>query len=61
MDEAVQITLKIPSAIYKTDREYKMICVTKGGQPIIYSDLDSSPETITIRTNKFYAYALIYK
>lgn len=61
MDEEVQITLKIPSAIYKADREYKMICVTRGGQPIIYSDLDSSPETITIRTNKFYAYALIYK
>lgn len=61
MDEEVQITLKIPSAIYKTDREYKMICVTRGGQPFVYSDLDSSPETITIRTNRFYAYALVYK
>ena len=38
-----------------------MICVTKGGQPIIYNDLDSNPETITIKTNNFYAYALIYK
>ena len=61
MDEEIQLSIKIPSAIYKKDREYKMICVTKGGQPIIYNDLDSNPETITIKTNNFYAYALIYK
>ena len=60
-DEEIRITIEIPSAIYKKDREYKMICVTKGGQPFIYDDLDSNPETITIETNKFYAYALIYK
>ena len=61
MEEKIQFTIEIPSAIYKDDREYKMICVTEGGAPVIYSDLDSSPETITIKTNKFYAYALIYK
>ncbi|MDE7339108.1 MAG: leucine-rich repeat domain-containing protein [Lachnospiraceae bacterium] len=60
-DEEVQLTIEIPSAIYKNDRDYKMICVTKGGKAIIYNDLDSNPRTITIRTNKFYAYALIYK
>ncbi len=61
MDKEIQLTLEIPPAIYNREREYKMICVTEGGQPIIYNDLDSSPETITIRTNKFYAYALIYR
>ncbi|MDE7333588.1 MAG: leucine-rich repeat domain-containing protein, partial [Lachnospiraceae bacterium] len=61
MDKEIEVTIKIPSAICKENREYKMICVTKGGQPIIYNDLDSDPETITIKTNKFYAYALIYK
>ncbi len=60
-DQKVQITIEIPSAIYKKDREYKMICVTKGGKPTIYDDLDSDPETITIETDKFQAYALIYK
>ncbi len=40
---------------------YKMICVTQNGLPIIYDDLDKDPETITVKTNKFYAYALIYK
>lgn len=61
MNKEVEITLKIPEAIYQPDRIYKMICVTKGGQPIIYDDLDKVPETITFKTNTFYAYALIYK
>ena len=61
MDKEIQFTIKIPSAIYKEKRDYKMICVTKDGKPIVYNDLDSNPETITIKTDKFYAYALIYK
>lgn len=60
-DKEVQFSIKIPSDIYRADREYKMICVTKGGQPIVYNDLDSDPETVTVKTNKFYAYALIYR
>ncbi|MDE5695818.1 MAG: leucine-rich repeat domain-containing protein, partial [Lachnospiraceae bacterium] len=60
-DQEIQLTIEIPSAICKEDREYKMICVTKGGKPIVYDDLDSDPKTITIETDKFYAYALIYK
>ena len=61
MDKEVEFTIKIPSAIYKENREYKMICVTEDGQPTVYNDSDSDPETITIKTDKFYAYALIYK
>lgn len=61
MGEEVQFTIKIPKAIYKSGRKYKMICVTRDGLPIIYEDLDNDPETITVRTNKFYAYALIFK
>ncbi|MCM1174697.1 MAG: leucine-rich repeat protein [Blautia sp.] len=61
VDGEVQFTIKIPPAIYNEDREYKMICVTKGGRPIIYNDLDSDSETITIKTKEFYAYALIYR
>lgn len=61
MDKEVEMTIRIPKAIYQADREYKMICVTKGGQPVILDDLDKVPETITFRTNQFYAFALIYK
>lgn len=61
MDKEVEITMKIPAAICQPDREYKMICVTKGGQPVICEDLDKVTETITFKTNNFYAFALIYK
>lgn len=60
-DQKVRITIQIPQSIYKSDREYKMICVTKGGLPVVYDDLDSDPKTITIETDTFHAYALIYK
>ena len=59
--DEVQFTIKIPKAIYAPNRVYRMICVTKGGLPIIYEDLDNNPETITVKTNNFYAYALVYK
>ena len=61
MDEEVQFTIKIPEDIYAPDRKYKMICVTKDGIPIIYDDLDEDSKTITVKTNRFYAYALIYR
>ena len=61
MDKEIEVTIEIPSAIYKENRDYKMICVTKGGKPIIYNDTDKDPRTITIKTDKFFAYALIYK
>lgn len=61
MLEEVQFTIKVPKSIYAPNRIYRMICVTKGGLPIIYEDLDTNPETITVRTNNFYAYALVYK
>ena len=61
MDKEIEITIQIPPAIYKENRDYKMICVTKGGQPVVFNDIDNDPQTITIKTNKFYAYALIYK
>lgn len=60
-DKKVQFTIKIPEQIYKDDRKYKMICVTKNGVPVLYEDLDDNLETVTIKTNQFYAYALIYQ
>lgn len=61
MEQEAEVTIKIPEAIYAPDRDYKMICVTKDGQPVILNDLDKNPDTVTVRTNKFYAFALIYK
>ena len=61
MPQKARVTLVIPETLRKEGRVFKMICVTKGGRPVIYNDLDKDPDTITFDTNKFYAYALIYK
>lgn len=59
--EPVTITLKLPKSLLSTGRTYQMIGVTKNGMATVYQDEDENPDTITITTNHFYAYALCYK
>ena len=59
-DGIVKLTLSIPSDLRKTNRRFKMICVSKFGIPYTFEDLDEYPDTITIETNRFYAYALCF-
>ena len=61
MDSVAKITLSIPMELQGDTREYKMICVTKNGQPIILDDMDLNPSTITFETDSYYAFALVYK
>ena len=60
-DEKVTISLTIPETLRSESREFKMICVSQYGVPFIFEDQDKDADTITISTDKFYAYALIYK
>lgn len=57
----VTISFKIPAAVRADNRTYQMIGVTKNGIPTVYQDEDKNPDTVTITTNHFYAYALCYK
>lgn len=60
-EEKVTISLVVPETLRKQNREFKMICVSQDGIPFIFDDKDKDPDTITFSTDKFYAYALIYK
>lgn len=60
-DSKARITLNIPAAIQKVNRDFRMICVTEKGQPVVLADLDSDPGTITFETDTYYAFALVYK
>ncbi len=60
-DKEIAFSFEIPKALLKENRTYQMICVSQNGQPVILKDLDTKPTTITIKTNKFYAFALVYK
>lgn len=61
MDSKARVTLSIPKALQADGREFKMICVTENGLPIVLKDLDANAETITFETDTYYAFALIYK
>ena len=61
MNSAAKITLSIPKALCKDGRDFRMICVTENGMPYVLKDLDNDPNTITFETDKYYAFALIYK
>ena len=61
MDSKAKIVLNIPTSLQAINREYKMICVTENGLPIILNDIDTNPNTITFETDTYYAFALIYK
>lgn len=61
MDSKARITLNIPKALQADGREFKIVCVTEKGRPVVLKDVDSSSETITFETDTYYAFALIYK
>lgn len=61
MDKDATFTLQIPKDLQKDGRDFKMICVTKDGKPIVLKDLDKDSKTITVKTKKYYAFALVYK
>ena len=59
-DQKILLQIAIPEHLQKTGRVFKMICVSRFGIPFTYEDLDSNDATITIETDRFYAYALCY-
>lgn len=61
LGEQVEIKTMIPESLQETDRTFRMICVSENGLPYVFEDLDNDPTTITILTDKSYAYGLIYK
>lgn len=59
-DQKIRLQISIPEELQKKNRVFRMICVSRFGIPYTYEDLDSNDTTITIETNRFYAYALCY-
>lgn len=61
MGSKAKIVLDIPTTLQGENREYKMICVTENGLPIVLNDIDKDASTIIFETDTYYAFALIYK
>lgn len=56
----IKIQVTIPSDLVKSDRHWRMVCVSRNGQIYSFEDEDSSDSTITFSPNKFYAFAMCY-
>lgn len=59
-EQKIKLQIAIPEDLQKSGRTFRMICVSKFGIPYTFDDLDSNDTTITIETDRFYAYALCY-
>ena len=58
-NKPLTVTFEVPAALRKK-AEYSVIRV-HGGETGVLSDLDSDPNTVTIETDKFSTYTLVYK
>lgn len=58
-NKPITVTFEIPTAL-RGKAEYSVIRV-HGGETDVLRDLDSAPNTVTIETDKFSTYALVYK
>ena len=56
---ALTITFEVPIGLHCNSRIYLVIRV-HGGTPTVLNNLDSDPNTVSIKTDKFSTYALTY-
>lgn len=59
-DSLLDVKLTIPSSIRAANREYKVIRA-HNGEATLLGDIDSNPNTVTVRSRYFSTYAVIYK
>lgn len=60
INNPLKIQLTIPDDLIKAGRNWRMVCVSRGGQVYTFPDEDSNDSTITFSPNRFYAYAMCY-
>lgn len=61
LNEAVTVTLTVPAELLKDDRTYTVVRVHDGKAEILETAFDAQANTLTFETDRFSAYALIYK
>lgn len=57
-EDKVVISMTIPTAVREEGATYSFVCVSENGESFVFADEDGNPNTITITTDRFYAYAL---
>lgn len=55
----VSMVIGVPASMQNAGHTFSVICMVNG-QPVVMEDMDSDPMTITINTNTFGSYAIVY-
>ena len=58
--EPIEVVIGIPLKLQSTDREF-FIIRSHEGEYTLLTDMDDAPDTVTIHTDKFSAYAIAYR
>lgn len=58
--EPVEVVIGIPQKMQSIDREF-FTSVPNEGEHKFLTDMDDAPDTVTIHTDRFSAYAIAYK
>lgn len=58
--EPVTMTFGLPGRIANAGSSVSVICIDKDGKSVVMEDTDTDPKTLTINTNVFGVYAIVY-
>lgn len=58
--EPITMTFGLPGRIANAGNGVSVICIDKDGQTVIMEDTDTDPKTLTVNTNVFGVYAIVY-
>lgn len=58
--EPITMTFGLPGRIANAGNSVSVICIDQDGKPVVMEDTDTDPKTLTINTNVFGVYAIVY-
>lgn len=59
-EEPITMTFGLPGRIANAGNSVSVICIDQNGKSVVMEDTDTDPKTLTINTNVFGVYAIVY-
>ncbi|MGN0377705.1 MAG: hypothetical protein ACI4ED_08720 [Suilimivivens sp.] len=56
----VELLIGVPQSARSANRQFSVVCIDPSKNVVTYNDMDTNPNTITVRANVFGNYAVVY-
>ncbi|MGN0387336.1 MAG: hypothetical protein ACI4ER_00875 [Suilimivivens sp.] len=56
----VELLIGVPQSARSANRQFSVVCIDPSKNVVTYNDMDTNPDTITVRANVFGNYAVVY-